>query len=211
MPGVLSTSRSSRFRRRIPPRGESHETSSAACRCARRRRARRPAAPPCSVASRSSSRRQSPRPCRRAARRSSSTWSCCRARSGDSTTPRIAEIRDTAAGPRVERDERSRPAARRSARRCHRASRQTPRVLSPRRPLAPRWRLLDPDRLARAGVECFDEADAVRAVQHAVHHERRRAEVVRRPSADGSPAISRGSTAGRRQAIWRSLTFVLSI
>ena len=39
--------------------------------------------------------------------------------------------------------------------------------------------LLDPERAARAGVKRLDESDAVRAVEHAADHQRRRAEVAR--------------------------------
>ena len=49
----------------------------------------------------------------------------------------------------------------------------------PSRRLAPQfWQLLHPLRLAGRRVERFDEADAVRGVQHAADHERCRAEVV---------------------------------
>ena len=51
----------------------------------------------------------------------------------------------------------------------------------PRRPCLPLVRkgLLNPERLAGARMKGFDQADAVRAVQHAAHHQRCRAEVAR--------------------------------
>ena len=88
------------------------------------------------------------------------------------------------------------------------ASRQcaTPRVLVPRNASEPQ-RLLNPDRLAGAGIERLDEADTVRAVETPPII----SGVARKlfgTCSLGSFPLSSGSTAGRRQAIRRFFTLV---